>query len=302
MNEHQDRLIVVGGATGTQGGVVARHLLRAGWRVRALTRDPRKDAARALAGLGAEIFENDLDDRAGVERALEGAYGAFAVQNYWLPNVGFEGEVRQGKIFADAAKAAGIRHLVYSSVGAAHRGMGQRHFESKFEIEKYIQRLGVPFTILRPVAFMENYFWRQAAISNGTFMGMGLRPNKKVQLIAADDIGGIAALVFANPQEYIGKTLELAGDELTETEIAESLSKVMGRPVQLVQAPAREGQAPNPELTAMFQFFNGAGYDADISFVRNMYPALKRFETWLNETGWRGLPVLEMPTNGGGWG
>jgi uncharacterized protein YbjT (DUF2867 family) len=302
MSNHTDKLVVVGGATGTQGGAVARHLLKNGWKVRALTRDPGKDAAKALAAQGAEVVQNDLDDSAGVERALEGAYGAFAVQNFWLPNVGREGEVRQGRIFADAAKAAGIQHLVYSSVGAAHRGMGQEHFESKWEIEQFIQSLGVPYTILRPVAFMDNYFWTQAAISNGMFFSWGLRPDKGLQLIAADDIGGIAAVVFANPREYIGKTLEIAGDELTEPQIAETLARTIGRPVNVVQQPLPEGQAPTAEQTAMFQFFNGAGYDADIAAVRRMYPPLKTFETWLQETGWKNLPVMEMPKNGGSWG
>lgn len=302
MSNSNNQLIVVAGATGTQGGAVARHLLKNRWKVRALTRDPNKDAAKALAAEGAEIFQNDLDDRAGVEHALEGAYAAFSVQNFWLPNVGYEGEIRQSQIFADAAKTAGIKHFVYSSVGAAHRGMGQKHFESKWEIEKYIQLLGLSYTILRPVAFMDNYFWSQAAISNGMFFSWGLRPDKGLQLIAADDIGGIAAVVFANPDEYIGKTLEIAGDELTEPQIAATFAKLIGRPVNVVQAPSPEGQAPNEEQIAMFQFFNGEGYDADIAGVRKMYPALKKFETWLNETGWKNLPVMEMPKNGGGWG
>lgn len=299
---NSDKLVVVAGATGQQGGAVARHLLKNGWQVRALTRDPNKDAAKALAGLGAEIFQNDLDDRAGVEQALAGAYGAFSVQNFWLPNVGYEGEVRQGKLFADAAKKTGIQHFVYSSVGAAHRGMGQKHFDSKWEIEKYIQALDLPYTILRPVAFMDNYFWQQPGISNGMVMGFGARPDKATQLIAVDDIGGITAVVFANPDEYIGKTIELAGDELTDIQLAEQLSKAIGRPVNLTPMQMPEGQAPSQEQSAMFKFFNGKAYDADIAGVRKMYPPLKNFETWLNETGWKNLPVMDMPQNSGAWG
>jgi uncharacterized protein YbjT (DUF2867 family) len=302
MNNHTNQLIVVAGATGTQGGAVARHLLKQGWKVRALTRDPNKDAAKALAKQGAEIFQNDLDDRAGLDDALKGAYGAFGVQNFWLPNVGYAGEVRQGKIFADAAKAAEIQHLVYSSVGAAHRGMGQKHFDSKWEIEQYIQSLNLPYTILRPVAFMDNYFWSKAAISNGMFFSWGLRPDKPLQLIAADDIGGIAAVVFADPQKYIGKTLEIAGDQLTEPRIAETFTRVVGRPVNVVQAQLPEGQSPNEEQIAMFQFFNGQAYDADIEAVRKMYPPLQGFEEWLNRMGWKNLPVMEMPKEGGAWG
>ena len=106
-------------------------------------------------------------------RLSPGAYGVFSVQNFWLPNVGFEGEVRQGKNVADAAKAAGVKHLVFSSVGAAHRDAGQKHFESKWIIEQYIHSLGVPYTILRPAAFMENYEWSRQQILNGTIRRKG---------------------------------------------------------------------------------------------------------------------------------
>ena len=106
-----------------------------------------------------------MEDRAQLDAAFKGVYGVFSVQNFWLPNVGFEGEIRQGKNVADAAKAAGVQHLVYSSVGAAHRGMGQKHFESKWIIEQYIHSLDIPYTILRPAAFFENFNWERASHS-----------------------------------------------------------------------------------------------------------------------------------------
>src|SRR6185503_14665380 len=144
-----NKTIAVTGGPGHQGGEVARKLLADGWKVRALTRDVNKPAAQELKSLGAEIVAGDMDDRAQLDAAFDGAYGVFSVQNFWLPNVGFEGEVRQGKNVADAAKAAGVGHLVYSSVGAAHRGMGQKHFESKWVIEQHIHALDIPYTILR---------------------------------------------------------------------------------------------------------------------------------------------------------
>ncbi|HEY6102829.1 MAG TPA: NmrA/HSCARG family protein [bacterium] len=294
-------VIVVTGATGQQGGAVARHLLAKGWKVRALTRDVNKPAARALAGVGAEVKAADNEDRASLERAMRGAYGAFSVQNFWLPGVGREGEVRQGRNVADAAKTAGIAHFVYTSVGAAHRGMGQAHFASKWEIEQYIQALHLPHTILRPVAFMDNFNWQRAAITNGTFTGWGLRPEKTVQLIAADDIGAITELVFAHLEDYPGKTLELAGDELTEPQIAATLGQVIGRPVRLAQAAVLEGGAPTEEQLAMHRFFNGEGYSADIQWVRRFYPALRTFERWLHETGWENAPVEPMPSAGSRW-
>lgn len=298
MSNSKNQRIVVAGATGQQGNAVARHLLKNGWQVRALTRDPNKDAAKALAAGGAEIYENDLDDPAGVTAALQGAYGAFSVQNYWLPNVGFEGEIRQGKLFAEAAKAAGVQHFVYSSVGSAHRGMGQKHFESKWLIEQYIQSLNLPYTILRPVAFMENAYFTQAAISNGMYFGIGLRPDKKMQVVATDDIGALTALVFAKPQEYLGKTIEFAGDELTESETAATLARVIGRPVNLMPTQPQT----DPEMIAMHNFFNGEAYDADIPALRKTLTQLKTYEQWLRLAGWKDLPVMEMATAGAGWG
>ena len=297
-----NKIIAVTGATGQQGGAVARKLLADGWKVRALTRDVDKPAAQELASLGAEIFEGDMDDRAELDAAFKGAYGVFSVQNFWLPNVGFEGEIKQGKNVADAAKAAGVQHLVYSSVGSAHRGMGQKHFDSKWEIEQYIQSLDIPYTILRPVAFMDNYNWTRAYILNGTLTGRGLRPEKGVQMIAVEDIGVFTALAFANPQEFLGKTIELAGDELTEPQTAEVFSRVIGRPIQLVAPTAGSGRyASEEEMQAAFNFFNGEGYDADIAALRKLHPGLLNFEQYLRKNGWENAEAIPMPENSG-WG
>ena len=295
-----NKIIAVTGATGQQGGAVARKLLADGWKVRALTRDVNKQAAQALAQAGAEIFSGDMDSRSDLDAAFQGAYGVFSVQNFWLPNVGFEGEIQQGKNVAAAAKAAGVQHLVYSSVGSAHRGMGQKHFESKWVIEQYIQTLDIPYTILRPVFFMDNHNWSRAYILNGTFTGMGLRPEKGVQSIAVEDIGAFAALAFADPKEFLGKTIELAGDELTESQTAEVFSRVIGRPVTLA-APAGGGWASPEESAAMFSFFNGEGYDADIATLRRMHPALLTLEQYLRRNGWENQQPIPIPQNAG-WG
>jgi len=297
----KNEIIAVTGATGQQGRAVAKKLLEDGWKIRALTRDPNKPAAQELKSLGVEILPGDMDNRAELDVAFEGAYGVFSVQNFWLPNVGFEGEVRQGNAVADAAKAAGVQHLVYSSVGSAHRGMGQKHFESKWIIEQYIHGLDIPYTILRPVAFMENYNWSRAQILNGAFIGMGLRPEKGLQLIAVEDIGVFAALVFANRNQYLGRTLELAGDELTELQIADTFTKVIGRTVTL-NLPTREGgRQPDEEMIAMFNFFNGQGYDADIPALRKLHPGLLNLEQYLRKNGWENQQPIPIPENSG-WG
>src|SRR5262245_22413577 len=252
------KIIAVTGATGQQGSAVARRMLAESWHVRALTRDTAKPGAQALAAQGAEVVPGDLDSRAQLEAAFQGADAVFSVQNFWLPTVGFEGEVRQGKLVVDAAKAAGVKHVVYSSVGAAHRGMGQRHFESKHLIEQYLQASGLPYSVLRPVAFMENYNfpWTRPAVLNGSLPSMGLRPDKTNQMIAVQDIAVFVALVLAQPEKYLGQTLELAGDELTETQVAQTFSRVLGRPVTLA-APQGNRQPPSDEMLAMIRFFSG---------------------------------------------
>ncbi len=157
MENRQDveRLILVTGATGNQGGAVARSLLDRGFRIRALTRDPQKPEAQALTEQGAEVVQGDMEDRSAMERALEGAYGVFSVQNFW--ETGYDREVQQGKTVADAAKDAGVEHFVYSSVGSAYRDTKIPHFDSKWEVENHVRESDLPYTILRPVFFMQNW-------------------------------------------------------------------------------------------------------------------------------------------------
>jgi uncharacterized protein YbjT (DUF2867 family) len=151
--QNVERLILVCGATGSQGGAVARSLLDRGFRVRALTREPQKPEAQALADEGAEVVQGDMEDRSAMDQVLvEGIYGVFSVQNFW--EAGYDREVEQGKTVADVAKAAGVEHFVYSTVGSAHRQTGIPHFESKWEVEEHVREIGLPYTILRPAFFM----------------------------------------------------------------------------------------------------------------------------------------------------
>ena len=291
-----DKVIAVTGATGQQGGAVAQKLLADGWKVRALTRDLDKPAAQALASAGAQLVAGDMDSRPELDAAFEGAYGVFSVQNFWLPSVGYEGEIQQGRNVANAAKAADVRHLIYSSVGAAHRGMGQKHFESKWIIEQYIQSLNIPHTILRPAAFFENFNWERASILNGKFNAIGLRPEKERQLIAVEDIAVFVALAFANSEEYLGKTIELAGDALTESQLAETFANVIGRPVEL-SMPTEGGWGSEEEMNAMFNFFNGEAYDADIPVLRKLHPGLLTLEEYLRKNGWENAQPIPMSEN-----
>jgi uncharacterized protein YbjT (DUF2867 family) len=283
------RLILVSGATGQQGGAVVRNLLERGFGVRALTRDPAKPAGKELAGLGAEVVSGDLEDRASIERVLEDVHGVFSVQQFF--EAGYEGEVRQGVQLADAAKAAGVDHYVYSSVGSAHRETGIPHFESKWEVEEHVRASGVPYTVLRPVYFMQNWEMMREPILGGT-LPQPLDPGKPFQMIDADDIGVFAATAFENPDGWIGREVDLAGDELTMPEIAATFSRVIGRQVDYFQVPW-EGfeEQMGEEFTVMYRWFNDYGYEADVAGLRKEHPGLVSLERYLSTHGWENAAV-----------
>jgi uncharacterized protein YbjT (DUF2867 family) len=285
----EKRVILVSGATGQQGGTVARNLLERGFAVRALTRDTEKAAARELADLGAEVVSGDLEDRASIERVLDGVYGLFSVQQFM--ETGIEGEVRQGALLADAARAAGVDHLVYSSVGSAHRETGISHFESKWEVEEHVRASGVPYTVLRPVFFMQNWEYMREPILGGT-LPQPLDPEKPFQTIDADDIGVFAAMAFEDPGTWIGREVDIAGDELTLLEIAGTFSRVIGRNVDYFQVPW-EGfeEQMGEEYTVMYRWFNDHGYEANIAALRDEYPGLSSFEQYLRGHGWENAEV-----------
>lgn len=286
MIAHPDNhTILVSGATGQQGGAVARHLMKRGFRVRALTRRPDQEAARALAEAGAEVVRGDFDDRASLDRALEGVYGAFSVQTFF--EAGVESETRWGRTFAEAAKDAGVEHFVYSSVGGAERRTGIPHFESKWQIEEHVRALDLPATILRPVGFMENWGGLAKDAILGGQLPQPLSPDTPLQQIAVDDIGAFAALAFSDPDEWIGRALELAGDEVTMTEMADIFSRVLGREVEYVQVPWEAfAEQAGEEATTMFRWFENEGYKADIPTLREIRPALTRFEPFLRAQDW----------------
>jgi uncharacterized protein YbjT (DUF2867 family) len=281
----QNKIILVTGATGNQGGATARHLLANGWQIRALVRDPNKPSAQALAQQGAEVVAGDYDDRASLNAALNGVYGAFSVQTFF--ERGVEVEEQHGKAFADAAKAAGVQHLVYTSVGGAEKHTGIPHFDSKWHIEEHIRALGLPVTILRPVFFMDNFnfMFRQSVIEQSQIT-WAMHPQIKLQMIAADDIGAWATIAFENPETYIGKALEIAGDELTMPQTAETLSKVVGRPIAFNEIPLEAIKSYGEEMYLMLKWFNEVGYQADISNLRQIRPQMANFEQWLHQNGW----------------
>jgi uncharacterized protein YbjT (DUF2867 family) len=290
---NQDRIVLVAGATGRQGGAVVRHMLPKGWRLRALTRNPKSYAARQLAEKGVELVEGDMDDRASLERAARGVYGIYSVQDFWT--VGARREVQQGKNLADVAKKAGVEHLVYSSVGGAERNTGITHWETKWVVEKHVRSLNLPVTVLRPASFMETYHITEVEI--GLLKGKlvdPIRGDKPYQTIATDDIGAFAALAFERPKDFIGLNLEIAGSELTNIDAAKVFSRVLNRPVKFQKLPLPIVRLVlGKEFNEMFHWFNSKGYQANIPELRRRYPEVRlhSLEDWLREDGWdkRGL-------------
>jgi uncharacterized protein YbjT (DUF2867 family) len=291
--QNAERLILVCGATGNQGGAVARSLLDRGFQVRALTRDSQKPGAQALADHGAEVVQGDMEDRSDMERVLEGVYGIFSVQNFW--ETGYDREVQQGKTVADAVKEAGVQHCVYSSVGSAHRETGIPHFDSKWEVEEHLRELDLPYTVLRPVFFMQNWEMMREPILGGT-LPQPLDPDKPFQHVAVEDIGAFATIAFEHPDEWIGREVDIAGDEQTMPEIAETFGRVIGREVDYYQVPWDQFEEQmGEEFAVMYRWFNDVGYEADTDALRREYPELTTFERYLRSHGWEGA---ELPVRG----
>jgi uncharacterized protein YbjT (DUF2867 family) len=286
-SSNSGKTVLVTGAVGQQGGMVVTRMLEKGWKLRALTRKPDSPAVKALAGQGVEIAKGDLENPASLDAACRGVYGVFSVQD---GAVGAEREILQGKNMADAAKKAGVEHLVYNSVGGANRNTGISIWERKWEIENHIRKIGVPYTVLRPVSFLEDYFFQmfEIQIIKGTLYSP-VRGDKEYQMIATRDIGGFVQLAFERPGEFIGMELEIAGSALTPNESAKVFSKVLNRPVKYRHIPLFVNEMMmGKDVNKMFRWLNSSGYKADVPGLRKRYPELKlsSLEDWLIDEKW----------------
>lgn len=281
-------IILVTGATGQQGGAVARKLLSHHHKVRAMTRKPASESAKALANLGAEIVHGDLDDAASLERAVQGVWGIFAVQNTW--EAGVEKEEVQGKRIAEIAQKAGVYHYVYSSVGSANRKTGIPHFDNKWRVEETVRGLGFSsYMILRPVFFMENFLspWFKPGIDQGKLM-VGIKPATVLQMIAVRDIGEYGLLAFEKHAELNGRAIDIAGAAHTMPETADILSKVLGRTITFERVPIEDVRKSSEEYALMLEWFDRVGYSSDIPVNAKAFgiPPTS-FEAWAREQNWR---------------
>lgn len=259
-----EKSVLVTGATGHQGGAVARELLARRYHVRAMTRHPDNEAARELAELKAEIVQGDYDDPDSLPKAVEGVWGVFAVQNTW--EAGAEREEEQGKRFAEICRRAGVQHYVYSSVGSADRRTGIPHFDNKWRIEETVRQLRFPsYTIIRPVFFMENFLgsWFTPALEEGK-LAMAVKPSTVLQMISVVDIGRYGAWAFENHRRLNGRAIDIAGDERTMPETAEIIGSAADREIEFVSVPIEEVRKGSEDAAIMYEWFDAVGYNVDI--------------------------------------
>jgi uncharacterized protein YbjT (DUF2867 family) len=303
----EKKIIAVVGATGAQGGGLVRAILAdksGGFAVRAITRKPDSEKAQALRNSGAEVVKGDTDDQASIERAFKGAYGIFALTNFW-EHFSPERELTQARNMAQAAKAAGVQHVIWSTLEdtrkwvplesdqmpTLHGKYKVPHFDAKGEADQIFRDL-VPTTCLLTAFYWENLIFFGAGPQRGANGVLAISypmDNKKLPGIAVEDIGKCAYAIFKRGKEFIGKTVGIAGEHLTGQQMARALTQALGQEVRYNNVPPEVyrsfGFPGADDLGNMFQFkrdFNEYFCGArNLEFTRSLNPELQTFEEWL---------------------
>ncbi|XP_062359805.1 nmrA-like family domain-containing protein 1 [Cinclus cinclus] len=286
------KLIVVFGATGAQGGGVARALLDDGtFKVRAVTRSPGKKEAEELRRRGAEVVKADQDDEASLQRALAGAYGAFIVTNFW-EHCSKEKEIEQGQRLADLSKHQGLHHVVFSGLENVHQLTGGQlevlHFDGKGVVEEYFQKTGVPTTIIRLPFYFENFLsiFKPQKRQGDSFvleLPMGDTP---MDGMAVEDLGPVVLCLLKSPGEYVGQVIGLSTGKLTEAEYAAILSQQTGKTVTASKITPEEYEKQDfpgaKEMAAMFRFY-ALKPDRNVALTMKLNPKARTFQQWVGD-------------------
>jgi uncharacterized protein YbjT (DUF2867 family) len=309
------KIIVVFGATGAQGNGLANAILSDGnseFTVRAITRNTSSEKAKALAKTGAQIVSADIDDQQSIKRALEGAYGAFFVTFYWA-HFSPEREYEEGRKMAAAAKQAGLQHIIKSTLEDTRKWIPLEddrmptlqgtykvpHFDAKGASDHFFTDLGLPVTFALPSFYWDNLLTSgpQKGPDGKLYISYPL-DDKKMAGIAAEDIGKCVYGIFKKGKELIGKSIGLAGEQLTGPQMAKELSQALGKEVIFnnvtPQAFRGFGFPGADDLGNMFQFYRD--FDKvcndmrNVDFSRELNPELKSFRQWLAENASR-IPV-----------
>lgn len=285
------RIVLVTGATGQQGGSVVQALLARGHRVRGLTRNTTSASAQALAAQGVEVVAGDFTDADSLLRAATGVDTIFAMTTPF--EQGVDVETAQGLAITEAARQAGVGHLVYSSVANADLNTGIPHFDSKYAVEEAIVASGVPYTIIAPVYFMDNLMgpWTLPGVLEGK-LAQAMPGDRNLQQIAVADIGAFAAAVIERRESVFGKRFDIAGDELTNEEVVALVTKASGLDVSYEGFPPAYLREQSEDLAIMYEWFDTVGYSADIEGLRRDFPEVgwHTFAQWVNQQEW---PVQE---------
>jgi uncharacterized protein YbjT (DUF2867 family) len=302
------KIIAVIGATGAQGGGLVRAIQAdksGSFAVRAITRNPNSEKAQALRAQGVEVVAADADDEASLERAFAGAYGVFALTNFW-EHFSAEREVTQARNMAQAAKAAGVQHVIWSTLEDTRKWVPLEdnrmptlqgkykvpHFDWKGEADQIFRDLGVPTTLLLTAYYWDNLIYFGAGPQRGPDGVLAITfpmDDKKLPSIAVEDIGKAAFAIFKRGWEFINKTVGIAGEHLTGQEMARALTEALGQEVRYNDVPPEVyrsfGFPGADDLGNMFQFkrdFNEYFCGArNLDFSRKLNPEMQTFQEWL---------------------
>lgn len=285
------RKILVTGATGQQGGALARLLLQKKHEVYALIRSTKSESPKAqnLRNQGAKLVEADLDKPDSLEQVMNGIDSVF-LMGTWV-EVGTEGEIRRGKMMVDIAKEKKIEHIVYSSVVNADKNTGIPHFESKYKVEQHIKNSGIPYTIIGPTFFMDNlHSYSLAGLQQGQ-VALPLSPSRILQQSAVENIAEFSALALERRNSFIGKRIDIASDEITGEQAAKVLSNELGHKIRYEQVPMEQIRQASEDLAVMFEWFERIGTGVDVAALHKQYPEVNwlTFKDWVKSQNWGDL-------------
>jgi uncharacterized protein YbjT (DUF2867 family) len=291
------RKILVTGATGQQGGALARLLLQKKHEVYALIRSTKSESPKAqnLRNQGAKLVEGDLDKPDSLEQATNGIDSVFLMGTFI--EGGTEGEIRRGKMMVDIAKEKKIEHIVYSSVVNADKTTGIPHFESKYKVEQHIKNSGIPYTIIGPTFFMDNLLsYSLAGLQQGQ-VALPLSPSRILQQIAVENIAEFSALALERRNSFIGKRIDIASDEITGEQAAKVLSNELGHKIRYEQVPMEQIRQASEDLAVMYEWFERIGTGVDVAALHKQYPEVNwlTFKDWVKSQNWGDL--ASSPTN-----
>ena len=278
-----NKTVAVTGATGKQGGAVADQLLKAGFQVRAITRNPNSAAAEKLKQKGAEVVAADMNDIDSLKKALQGADSVFSVQNFWEKGVGYDGEIKHAKNLVDAAKSAGIKYIVQASIADTEKAPGVKHWECKAVVEDYVKKSGITYTFLGETLFMDNFVDPKNGAMMLPFISGILKKDKHLHMTAVKDIGAVALAAFQNPDQYAGTKINIAGDSLTVAEIRAIYNKNMPKKAPSYAIPSWLSCLLSKDLAKQLKWNNNPGWQFPLSETKAVIPATTSFEQFLKE-------------------